>query len=263
MAKKRPAWLSIVPPGVAAKLSLDELRAFKGTHTFLTEPIAGPEGLAYHVRGYRYLLFFAAGCMANDSHPALNRCWKELERLFLREPLFSNDLFVQSWILFDFPVGPKGETMLDYFEEFLTGSEGAERLQYFIDEARKSRLGLYQDVGRTKAVSKFRELFTKNVVSAVRSVEDYENGEIFLTRMIEYRGEVFLFGDPKCWPAGMRGQLEDMVADKMLDVLDGLAEVVADPYPRFMKLAGPYWMSCVTKNEAVPILPPDHYRSYL
>jgi hypothetical protein len=26
-----------------------------------------------------------------------------------------------------------------------------------------------------------------------------------------------------------------------------------------MKLAGPYWMSCVTKNDALPILAPDHY----
>jgi hypothetical protein len=30
-----------------------------------------------------------------------------------------------------------------------------------------------------------------------------------------------------------------------------------------MKLAGPYWMSCVTKNDALPILAPDHYLTYL
>ncbi len=30
-----------------------------------------------------------------------------------------------------------------------------------------------------------------------------------------------------------------------------------------MKLAGPYWMSCVTQNDAVPILAPDHYLTYL
>jgi hypothetical protein len=34
-------------------------------------------------------------------------------------------------------------------------------------------------------------------------------------------------------------------------------------YEKFMKLAGPYWMSCVTKNEAVPILAPDHCLTYL
>ena len=39
-----------------------------------------------------------------------------------------------------------------------------------------------------------------------------------------------------------------------------LAEV---QYGKFMKLAGPYWMSCVTKNDAIPILAPDHYLTYL
>jgi hypothetical protein len=34
-------------------------------------------------------------------------------------------------------------------------------------------------------------------------------------------------------------------------------------YEAFMKLAGPYWMSCVTKNEDLPTFDPDHYRSYL
>jgi hypothetical protein len=29
-----------------------------------------------------------------------------------------------------------------------------------------------------------------------------------------------------------------------------------------MKIAGPYWMSCVTKNDAVPVLDPDRYRTY-
>jgi len=34
-------------------------------------------------------------------------------------------------------------------------------------------------------------------------------------------------------------------------------------YEKFMKLAEPYWMSCVTKNESTPILTPDHYRTWL
>jgi hypothetical protein len=34
-------------------------------------------------------------------------------------------------------------------------------------------------------------------------------------------------------------------------------------FETFTKLAGPYWMSCCTKNEAVPILEPDHYRTNL
>jgi hypothetical protein len=30
-----------------------------------------------------------------------------------------------------------------------------------------------------------------------------------------------------------------------------------------MRLAGPYWMSIVAKNDNLPILNPDHYLSYL
>lgn len=30
-----------------------------------------------------------------------------------------------------------------------------------------------------------------------------------------------------------------------------------------MKLAGPYWMSCVTSNDAIRILAPDHYLTYI
>jgi hypothetical protein len=72
--KQRSAWIASVPPGLAAKLSLDELRAFESTHAFLTEPIPGPEGIAYHIRGFRYLLFYAAACLANETYPPLKCC---------------------------------------------------------------------------------------------------------------------------------------------------------------------------------------------
>lgn len=48
----------------------------------------------------------------------------------------------------------------------------------------------------------------------------------------------------------------------MFYVSDEDAPLVAQ-YESFMKLAGPYWMSCVTTNDEAPILPPDHYRTYL
>mgnify|MGYP001562240298 CR=1 FL=1 len=82
MTKKKAAWLVTVPADLIPKLSLKELRAFKGTHAFLTEPIEGPEGLAYHIRGFRYLLFFSLACIAEDKYPPLTRCWKDLDRPF-------------------------------------------------------------------------------------------------------------------------------------------------------------------------------------
>ena len=59
----------------------------------------------------------------------------------------------------------------------------------------------------------------------------------------------------------MKRQIENMVRDKLFyfddeDTPEGQLEA-------FMKLAGPYCMSCVTKNEATPILDPDHYLTYL
>jgi hypothetical protein len=53
-----------------------------------------------------------------------------------------------------------------------------------------------------------------------------------------------------------------MVLDKIMMYADPL-DAPAVQYAKFMKVAGPYWMSCVTKNEALPILAPDHYLTYL
>jgi len=107
MSKKKPAWLSTIPADMVPKLSLEELRAFKGTHEFLTAPIEGPAGIAYHIRGFRYLLFFSVASIADDRYPPLSRCWRDLERLFMHAAPFDDDLFVQAWILLDFPFGPK------------------------------------------------------------------------------------------------------------------------------------------------------------
>ena len=40
----------------------------------------------------------------------------------MSDPAFDDGVFVQSWILMDFPFGPRGQASLDYFEEFLKGT---------------------------------------------------------------------------------------------------------------------------------------------
>jgi hypothetical protein len=262
MAKHKAAWHAILPGGMTpAAFTLNELRAAKQAHGFLTEEVPGPECIAYYIRGFRYLLFFGIACIAEDKYPPLTRCWKDLKKLFMGDPAFDDDLFVQSCILMDFPFGPARQTALDYFEEFLTGTEVGPQLQQFIDEARRSRLGLHQDVVRTKKVARFRELFTGNVISALPSVEDYGKGEILLARTMAYGDQVFIFGHTKGFPKEAKKQIEDMVLNKLFDFGSGTA--TSADYEAFMKLAGPYWMSCVTKNEVVPVLDPDHYRTYL
>jgi hypothetical protein len=58
MTKNEREWQSILPGGLSpSKFTLDELRSAKQVHAFLTEPIPGPEGIAYLIRGFRYLLF--------------------------------------------------------------------------------------------------------------------------------------------------------------------------------------------------------------
>jgi len=54
-------------------------------------------------------------------------------------------------------------------------------------------------------------------------------------------------GDPKGFPKEKKAQIRDMVLDKMMIYFDA-AETPEATYEKFMKLAGPYWMSCVTKT---------------
>ena len=263
MANPKPAWFSMRPGRLPmAKYSLDELRSAKAAHAFLTEEVKDPEGFGECLRSFRFLLFFGIACIAENKHPPLTRCWKDLEQLFMRDPAFEDGVLIQSWVLMDFPFGPKGETALDYFEEFLKGIDEAPKFQPFVDAARKSRLGLHQDVMRTKKVAKFRELLSGKVTDAFPSIEEYGKGEILLTRMLAYKDQVFAWGDPKGFPKEKKTQIEDMVLDKMMIYSDAKDGAEAH-YEKFMKLAGPYWMSCVTKSEAVPILAPDHYLMYL
>jgi hypothetical protein len=262
MVKKKPQWHAMLPgQKVPAAYSLDELRSAKRAHEFLTETIPGPPGIVSHIRGFRYLLFFGIACVAENKYPSLTRCWKDLDQLFMADPAFDDATFVQAWILIDFPFGPQQQAAVDYFEEFLKGTEFGPQFQGFIDEARRSRLGLHQDVMRTKQVAKFRELFTGRIIEAFPSVEEYGKGEILLVRTISAGNQVYLFGNPKGFPKEAKAQIEDMVIGKLFYFENH--ETPIEQYEAFMKLAGPYWMSCVTQNDATPILEPDHYQTYL
>lgn len=261
MGRKTSAWHAMLPGGKSpGAYTLHELRAAKQVHAFLTENVPGPEQFAQYIRAFRYLMFFGIACVAEDKYPPLTRCWKDLERRFMRDPGFDDGVFVQSWVLIDFPFGPSGETALDYFEAFLKGTDAGSQFQPFIDAARKSRLGLHQDVMRTKKVAKFRELLSGKVIEAFPSVDDYGKGEILLIRAMTCGDQVFFFGNPKGFPKEKKEQIEDMVLDKLFDFEgdDPIAQ-----YEAFMKLAGPYWMSCVCSDADAPVLAPDHYRTYL
>ena len=125
---------------------------------------------------------------------------------------------------------------------------------------KSSHLGLYQEILSTSKVTKYEELFTHNVVSTMRSIPYYETGEVFLTRIVSYLGDSFAIHDSKSYPAEIKETLENMVRDKMLLLSSEKNEITN--YEKFMKLAGPYWMSCTHEDPSVPILSPDEYRYY-
>jgi hypothetical protein len=104
-------------------------------------------------------------------------------------------------------------------------------------------------------------LISGRTISTFPSVDHYENGEILLTRAIRHGDQVFLWGDPKGFPKEKKSDIEGMVRRKLFYFDE--QKTPAAQFEAFMKLAGPYWMSCVTPNEDVDILDPDHYLTYL
>lgn len=251
-------WMKILPVDTS-RLNFDELRNFKKFHQLLTEKIEGPLGFSYFLKCFRFLQFFCITAIVENRFPALTNCWKDLESRFMSDPIFDDEVFIPSWIFFNFQINKDNRTILDEFELFLKNDKTKNDFQPFIDEMRKSRLGLYEEIQSTKKITKFRELITGNIISTIRSVPDYGKGEIFLARIVEFQGENFLFGDPKCWPQEYKTPIEGMVLNKLHYFNTGSTQ---RSYEEFMKKAGPYWFSCVASNQNSDILNPDHYLSY-
>lgn len=230
--------------------------------TLLRERVPGPEGVAYYMTGFRYLLRFGIACVVEDKYPPLTRCWKDLERLFLGDEEFDDGLFLTSWILMDFPFGPKRETALDYFESFFAGTPAGSQLQPFVDEARRSRLGLHQVAGPGEGdLRTSGTLHRKGHCSLLLSSRARKGGDPAGTNHGPRRSGLCVL-HPEELSEEAKTQLEDRVLSQLF-YFDNDGETSFARYEGFMKLAGPYWMSCVTKNADVPFLAPDHYRTYL
>ena len=213
-----------------------------------------------------YMAFYAICCIQEEKFPALNNCWDELYPIF-GDDKFDNEWFVFCWICCDFPLEQNSQyTLIDEFTNFtlsnatkLTDSEKEHYKQFHLI-MKSSRLGLYQEKLSTSKVTKFQELFTGKVNSTVRSVPEYEAGEIFLTRIISYLGDNFQIHNPRCYPPQYKSQLVRMLENKLFYISETGDD--KNDYLKFMKLAGPYWMSCAHPDQNVEILNPDHYLSY-
>ena len=255
--RQKPAWLQRLPVH-PSQLTFDELRNFQEADRSLTEPIEGSEVRRYFLGCFRFLMAYALVTIAENRFPPLTRCWNELENMFMHDEMFDDGLFVPTWILCDFPCGPHGQTLLEVFDaEFLHEPEKTS-FSEFVEQMRISRLGVYQEILGSQTTIRFVELITGDTVNTVRTVQHYEPGEVFLTRLVRYKGDLYHFGDSRCWPKSDKAQVEDFVRER-LKTFTG--RTVAEQYDTFMRLAGHYWMS-VTSQTDIPLLPPDYYLRY-
>lgn len=254
-----PAWLKALKQTKIDidQLSLKQLKDFKDFDRYLNQDLPENPEERYIVYSFRNLTFFALSSIYDNQFLPLTKCWNELNTLFLESKIFEDEVFVQSWIFCDFPLD-RTKTLLQCFSEF-TKKSGSDYFQVFSEQMKKTRFGLYQEIFTSSTIIKFRELFTGAVIEAVNTIPEYEKGEIFLTRFIEINGKTYNICDPKCWPQEYKSALEEMIAAKLF-YFDG--PTTQAQYEKFMKLAGPYWMSCVNPDQNAPILSPDHYLSY-
>ena len=260
------SWKSILPKGVDINnLSLDECRNFKKFYDMLTQQINGPKGFKVFYKFLHHLVFFTNCCIQDKKFPALNNCWDDLYPLFGTSE-FDNEWFFFCWICCDFPLElNSNRTIIDEFNDFTLSNTGLteqekEHYKNFHLVMKSSRLGLYQERISTTKITKFRELFTGSVISTIRSVPEYDHGEIFLTRIISYLGDNFQIHDPRCYPSQYKDHVKSMVENKLFYISETGSD--EQDYLKFMKLAGPYWMSCTHPDQNIAILNPDHYLSY-
>lgn len=263
-------WEKILPEGITVgDLTLDDCRNFKNIYELMKSiknDVKGPEGYRIFYEFMHHLLFYAICCIEEKKFPSLNKCWDALSPLFLDSD-YDNDWLVFCWMFCDFPLNIKTkEVLLDHFTKFLSDMTDLppdfhKHLRNFYSIMKSSRLGLYQEILSTSKTTKYIELFTKNVISTVRSVPYYESGEIFLTRIVSYAGDSFSIHNSMNFPATLKNHVEGMVRNKMHFITSTKNEI-AD-YEQFMKLAGPYWMSSTHATaKSDQILSPDEYEFY-
>lgn len=259
-------WTKNLPQGIKlSDLSLDECRNFKQFFAEINN-IVGPPGFK-SARLFLYnMLVYTMCCIQENKFPTLNKCWEQLCPIFAT-PEYDNEWLVYCWIMCDLPLETGSDkALLDHYIEFMLANSTlskakTENLKQFYTAMKSSRLGLYQVISSTSGTTKYQELFTGNIINTIRSVPYYEIGEIFVTRIISYLDASFTVHDSPSYPPEYKDILEDMVSNKLFYISETDDE--AQDYEKFMKLAGPYWMSCTHQNQAVEIFNPNHYLTYL
>ena len=263
------SWRSLLPEALLIEsLSFDQCRVFKQYYELISQQIEGPIGFQHFYRLSYHLLFYTLCRLQEEKFPALNRAWEELSGLFLTQD-FDDNLFLYHWLWCDFPIKENQNIVLvDTFTELLLTSESfseedSKDLVDFHQCLKASRLGLYQANLSTDTITTFRELFTNRIHYTVRSIEDYDPMDIFLTRLVSYWGDTFQIQHPRCFGGEFKNKIMEMVRQKLHILRPPIPSITeSKSYEVFMKLAGPYWLSCTHGYKDIPILPPNHFATY-
>ncbi|MCK6574829.1 hypothetical protein L6V77_27475 [Myxococcota bacterium] len=239
-------------------VDLAAVRAMQAAHAALFR-FDGPREIGEFVRLFRLTGLFAHFAMAEKRFPILNRAWADLER-FMKHPE-ADEFTATSWMFLDLPVTDDGRTVAEVFAAEIAPDHP--EVKRFVDVVRASRYGLYADAGGTRSSHRLVELITRRRVSVMRGV-DCGPGELFWTRIIEWRGTRFMLGNTRGWPGRHREQVLDTLVGRIIESpWDGPGIPGDAAYEQFMRWAGPYWLSLFfIRSDDDPVLEPTHYETY-
>lgn len=240
-------------------VNLKAVRDLQEAHRALFQ-FEGPPAIAELVRLFRMTGLFAFLQMQQKRFPILNRAWADLQWI-LKNPA-ADEFSVASWVYFDLPVTQDGRTIVEVFGAEIAPNHPS--AQAFVDVARKSRYGIYVDDGGTGRTHRLVELVTRRRVTALRGVHG-DPGELYWTRIIDWRGQKFILGDTRGWAPASRNTVTELVLKHVgEEPWSSSSSTLPEAYERFMKLSAPYWLSMLYgQNEDDPILTPSRHLSYL
>lgn len=240
-------------------VNLAAVREMKAAHAALFR-FKGPPEIGEFVRLFRLVGLFAHFAMSEGRFPILQRAWADLER-FTSHPE-ADEFTGTNWMFLDLPVTDDHRTIAEVFAAEIAPNSA--ELKKFVEVVRTSRYGVYVDAGGTGSSHRLVELITRRRVTVMRGVH-CGPGELFWTRIIEWRGTRFMLGNTRGWPGSRQEQVTDMLIDRLVTSpwqAPGTSNEAV--YERFMKMTGPYWLSVVfLRSDDDPVLEPTHFERYL
>ena len=248
--------------GRSIDLPLDALRQFQEFEKVLNAALKSYEGkdpaITYAMQSYTKVEMIAIALMTSGEFPAVLRAHDELMRLFKKDGAFKDGITLMSWLLFNFPATRDGTPLA---REVLRRTPAlTDDIGPFVEEALRSRFGLYEVLKEGRNECHLKELITGKLITLNQSLGSMGRGAVALCRIITIGGNNWIFGDAPGFPASRKSTIAGMVKDKMSLYFWDANEVKS--YETMMRLAGPYWFSIMASDYQGGILNADRYLRY-